>query len=98
MVKLEIGSATAIASVAAFSIHSVYTQHAGKLSDARQAEPGNPEMRAAITDADVLTGSLVLVVGGTLAAVTKKVEPLALAVAVFGITSFYYHRACEGTY
>lgn len=91
MDKLEIGTGLAIAGVAVFSIHGVYTQHAGSLSDARTAPPGDSATHERLRDADILTGGLVLLVGGSLAVMTKAPHPFLLAVLAFGVIALYYH-------
>lgn len=91
MDKLEIGGATALVGAAIFQIHSQYTQHAGSLSDARGADPSDLGARQRILDADVLTGGLVLLVGGSVSVFTRSAVPLALALAGFLLISAYYH-------
>lgn len=91
--RLEIGTACAIAGVAVFSIHGVYTQHAGSLNAARQA-PDDPATNERLRDADILTGGLVVLVGGALAIMTKAPHPLVLSLLAFGVVATYYHVAC----
>lgn len=95
MDRLEVGAACAVAGAAVFSIHGMYAQHAGSLYECRKAMPGDVATRTRLLDADILTGSLVLVVGGTLTAITKRKSPLLLALTAFGVTSFYYHAVCN---
>lgn len=90
-----VGAASAIAGVAVFSIHSMYAQHAGSLADCRNAPAGDVATLTRIRDADILTGSLVLVAGGTLVILTKKKTPLVIAGLAFAVTSTYYHLVCH---
>lgn len=95
MDRLEVAAAVGITGASVFAIHGIYTQHAGTLSDARSAPAGDPETRQRLSDADILTGALALVVGGTLTAVTRRPEPIALAVVALAVVAVYYHAACE---
>jgi hypothetical protein len=94
---MDLGIALAITGAAVFSIHTVYTQHAGTLSDARTAPSNDPGTRQRLTDADLLTGGLVLLVGGGLAGMTGKPHALVFAVAAFAIVALYYHGASRAT-
>lgn len=94
--KFEITAAAAFAGATVYSIHDVYTKHAPSLQDCRQADAGDALVRQALQDADFLTGMLVGIAGGVLAVSTKRVEPLLIAAMAYGVTSLYYHRACEG--
>lgn len=96
MDKLEIGGATALVGAAVFQIHSQYTTHAGSLADAREASMNDPKTRQRISDADVLTGGLVLLVGGSVSYFTRSVVPIAIAIIGFGLISVYYHAALTG--
>lgn len=95
----NVGVATALVGASVFQIHNLYTQHAGSLAEVRQAPANDPQTLQQLRDADVLTGALVFIVGGTIAKVTRSQTPLWLAFASFGVVSVYYHAACasEGT-
>jgi hypothetical protein len=95
MDKSELGAASALAGAAIFSIHGMYAQHAGSLADCRNATPGDAVIATKLKDADILTGSLVLVVGGMLTYITKSKAPLVLAISAFAVTSTYYHLVCN---
>lgn len=96
MDKVEVGASTALVGAGIFTIHSHYRDHAGSLSDCRNASPDDPHARQRVLDADVLTGGLVVLVGGSLSYLTKSPLPLALAVAGFVLIAGYYHGALNG--
>lgn len=95
----NVGVATALVGASIFQVHSVYTQHAGSLAEVRQAPANDAATAQRLRDADVLTGALVIIVGGTISKVTRSSTPLWLSLASFGVVSIYYHAACisEGT-
>lgn len=97
MDKLEVAAAVAITGASVFAIHGVYTQHAGTLYDARSAPAGDGDTRRRLTDADILTGGLALLVGGTLTGVTRRPEPIILAGVALAIVALYYHAVCESS-
>lgn len=90
----NVGVATALVGASVFQIHSLYTQHAGSLKDARNAPANDADTVQRLRDADILTGSVVLIVGGTVSKVTRSSTPLWLALTSFGVVSVYYHMAC----
>ena len=95
----NVGVATALVGASVFQVHNLYTQHAGTLSDVRQAPANDAATLQRLRDADILTGAIVFIVGGTVAKVTRSSTPLWLSLASFGVVSIYYHAACanEGT-
>jgi hypothetical protein len=94
MDKVEIGASTALVGAGIFSIHSHYKDNAGPLSETRNG--GGPESKQKVMDADILTGGLTLLVGGTLSYFTKSPAPLVLAALGFILISGYYHTALNG--
>lgn len=91
--KFDLSTGTALVGAAIFQVHSQYTSHAGSLSDTRQAAPGDMSARQRVLDADVLTGGLVLLVGGSLTVLTRSATPFIVAAAGFLLISMYYHAA-----
>lgn len=89
----NVGAATALVGASVFSIHNLYQTHAGSLEDARRAAAGDAVTMQRLRDADILTGALVFIVGGTVAKVTRSSTPLWLAVTAFGVVAVYYHAA-----
>ncbi len=96
MDKMEIGAGAALVGAGLFSIHAHYKDHAGSLSDARQALSSDLAAKQRLLDADVLTGGLVILAGGSLAYMTKSPAPLLLAIAGFVLIAGYYHGALNG--
>jgi hypothetical protein len=92
MNKVELGTGTALIGAGVFTIHGIYTQHAGPLSDVRNDHPSSVEAAQRLRDADWLAGGLTLLAGGALAVVTRRWYPLGLAVIAFAFVSLYYHR------
>lgn len=91
--RLEVGAATALVGAACLQIHNIYTQHAGALSDVRQASGSDSQEWQHIRDADVLAGNFTLLIGGSVSLAIGKWYPLGLAVLAFGAVSGYYHKA-----
>jgi len=89
--KLEIGTGVALVGAGVFTIHDVYTKHAGNLHDIRTASPNNLDAAQRLIDADFLAGGLTVLAGGALAVATGKVYPLALALVAFSLVAVYYH-------
>lgn len=90
----NVGVATALVGASIFQIHNLYTQHAGSLKDARSAPANDAATVQRLKDADLLTGALVFLVGGTVSKVSRSSTPLWLALTSFGVVSVYYHMAC----
>jgi len=90
----NVGVATALVGASVYEIHNLYVKHAGSLSDARSAPANDPATVQRLRDADILTGALVVIVGGTVSKVTGSTAPLWLAVASLGVVAVYYHSAC----
>lgn len=91
--RLEISTGVALVGAGVFTIHDVYTKHAGNLHDVRTSTPNNVDAAQRLIDADFLAGGLTLLAGGTLAIATGKVYPLVLAFIAFSIVAVYYHMA-----
>lgn len=96
MDRLEIGASTALVGAGIFSIHSHYKDHAGPLADIRSASPTDKGACQRVLDADILTGGLVILVGGSLSYMTGKASPMVLAVLGFALISVYYHASLNG--
>jgi hypothetical protein len=96
MNKVEMGTGTALIGAGVFTIHGIYTQHAGSLSDVRNDAPTNAAASQRLRDADWLAGGLTLLAGGALAVVTRRWYPLGLAVIAFVFVSAYYHATLRG--
>lgn len=93
MARLEISTGVALVGAGVFTIHDVYTKHAGNLHDVRTSAPNNLDAAQRLIDADFLAGGLTLLAGGTLAIATGKAYPLLLALLAFSIVAVYYHMA-----
>lgn len=89
--KLDIGPGTALVGAGIFSIHEIYTKHAGSLSSMRNAPSDSGESLQKLVDADCLAGGLTLLAGGALALATHEAYPLILAAIAFVFIAFYYH-------
>ena len=95
---LEMGTAIGLVGLGVFQIHHMYTQHAGKLEDMRAGPPDSAGLKAKLMDADFLTGSNALLVGGAIALATQKGWPLIIAALGFLVVSAYYHATLNSPY
>ena len=93
---MDVGPSTALIGAGIFSIHSHYQNNAGPLSEVRKASADNMQVKQKVMDADILTGGLVLLTGGSLAYLTQSSTPLILAILGFALISGYYHAALNG--
>lgn len=96
MNRLELSTGTALIGAGVFTIHGIYTQHAGPLADVRNDSPSTVAAAQRLRDADMLAGGMTLLAGGALSIATGRWYPLGLAVLAFVIVASYYHATLRG--
>lgn len=96
MKTLELSTGTALIGAGVFTIHGIYTQHAGPLTDVRNDSPSPVDAAQRLRDADALAGGMTLLAGGALAIATGRLYPLGLALIAFVLVAGYYHATLRG--
>lgn len=89
--KLEEGAAIAVISFAVLEVFRLYSSTAPKLTDVRKAPKDEWETAQALVDADMMTGILVLVMGGAGLVLMRRWYPFMFVAITFVLVSGYYH-------
>jgi predicted short-subunit dehydrogenase-like oxidoreductase (DUF2520 family) len=84
--------AATVVGLASYNLWSAWQASAPSLAELRAAEPGDISARQKLLDANMTVGSLALVIGVTIAILTRDITVL-LIMAVFFATLSYWHNA-----
>ena len=91
MKKWEDSAAIAVVGVAAFELWKVWNSSAPTLAEVREADFTNINVRQRLMDSDITVGSLAVVIGVSLAVMTRDATALVLMLIIFGSLSFFHH-------
>lgn len=93
----ETGAAIGALGVLGFQLYDMWDKAAPSLEECRQALPGDFVVGQKLRDANVTVGSLALVIGLLIAALSRSITPLLVILIVFGAVSFWHHDVYRGT-
>lgn len=83
--------ALSVAGLAGFQLLQAWNANAPSLRDVRDAQPGDPVLKRQLIDADILVGGTAIILGSTIAILTKDDTALTVMVVMFGTTSLLHH-------
>lgn len=85
----------AIAGFAGFQLLQAWNNNAPALSELREAEPGDSVTRQKLLDADALVGGTAVILGTTVAILTKDTTPLVVMAVMFSAIAYWHHRVLK---
>lgn len=83
--------ALTVAGIATWQFLAAYNANAPSLAEVRDAPPNDPTVKRQLLDADLLVGGTALVLGTTVAVMTKDRTALTVLLVMFGSTSLLHH-------
>ena len=91
MVKWEPTAATAVVGIATYQLWNAWQSAAPSLAELRSAAPGDIGARQKLLDANLTVGSLALVIGVTLAILTRDLTALIIMIVFFATLSMWHN-------
>lgn len=91
MNKLEPTAAVAVIGFATFELIKLWNDSTPSLKESRNAGRDDVAIRQQVFDADVLVGTLSVIIGVAYAVLTKDMTALIILLVMFGALSFYHH-------
>ena len=92
MPKYQPGIAASVIGLAAFELIRTWRDIAPELSELRHAQAGDTSMRQRLMDADILIGSVSIVLGVAFGLLTQDWTALVIMLLIFSMMSFWYHQ------
>lgn len=89
MANRELG--LTVAGIAGFQLLQAWNNNAPSLAEVRQAPAGDKDVKQQLFDADILVGGTAVILGTTVAIMTKDKTALVVMLVMFGTTSLLHH-------
>ncbi len=89
--------AIAAISLASAEIFRAYRETAPSLEEIRCASPGDYHYQQLILDADMLSGIMLAMIGGSIALITGRIYPLVFGAIGLTAVSLYYRSVLKST-
>jgi hypothetical protein len=80
-----------VVGLATFELWKVWNDSAPSISECRKSNRNDLEIRQQLYDADMVVGTLAVIIGTAFAVISKNMTVLILLVVMFGALSFLHH-------
>ena len=91
MASYEPTAATAVIGLAGFQLLQAWNTNAPSLAELRTAQPDDIGLRQRLMDSDIMVGGLALILGVSLAVLTKDLSALVVMLMIYGSVSLWFH-------
>lgn len=83
--------AVAVVGFATFELWKIWIDSAPSIADCRKSAPNDLAAKQQLYDADLVVGTLAVIIGTAYAVISKNATVLILLIVMFGALSFFHH-------